>query len=150
MSSILRLAADMFSESWPSAPTWNVESDMPDLHGKVVLVTGANTGIGKETARALYAHNAKVYIACRDRLKAEQAIADIRGSTSTVHGQISVLQLDLSDLHSIKQAAEEFHSKEGKLDVLFNNAGVMRSPTEMVTKQGYDLQWGTVSDTNCP
>ncbi|OJA21275.1 hypothetical protein AZE42_10593 [Rhizopogon vesiculosus] len=116
------------------------ESDVPDMSGKVVLVTGANAGIGKETARVLLTKNAKVYLACRDKTKGEAAISELKDSTGK---EAILLQLNLANLQSIKAAAEEFLSKEQVLHVLFNNAGVMTPPVEMLTDDGYDLQFGT-------
>ncbi|KAJ7508807.1 hypothetical protein B0H11DRAFT_2217227 [Mycena galericulata] len=89
-----------------------------------MIVTGGNTGIGKETAKALLQHNAKIF-----NLRPEKTA--------------EYLHLDLSDLHSVKKAAEEFKQKETHLDVLFNNAGVMRAPIDMLTAQNYDLAFGT-------
>ncbi|OAX37150.1 NAD(P)-binding protein [Rhizopogon vinicolor AM-OR11-026] len=115
-------------------------SDIPDMSGKVVLVTGANAGIGKETARVLLTKNAKVYIACRDKVKGEAAIRELKDSTGR---EAILLQLDLANLKSVKAAAEEFLSKEPLLNVLFNNAGVMNPSLEMLTDDGYDLHFGT-------
>ncbi|KAF9559167.1 NAD(P)-binding protein [Agrocybe pediades] len=127
-------------EAFPPKPQFSVD-DIPDLSGKVVIVTGANTGIGKETAKALLAHNAKVYIAARNEEKAERAIAELKKETGNADAHF--LKLDLSDLGSVKRAAEEFLSKEKELHILFNNAGVMVPPVEKLTTQGYDLQFGT-------
>ncbi|OAX35985.1 NAD(P)-binding protein [Rhizopogon vinicolor AM-OR11-026] len=115
-------------------------SDVPDMSGKVVLVTGGNAGIGKETVRVLLTKNARVYIACRDKAKGEAAIRELKNSTGK---EAILLQLNLANLKSIKAAAEEFLSKEPLLNVLFNNAGVMNPPVEMLTDDGYDLQFGT-------
>jgi retinol dehydrogenase-12 len=93
-----------------------------------------------DNVQALLQRNAKVYIAARNAEKAKQAVEDLKKETGK---EALVLQLDLSDLHSIKAAAEEFTSKEKALHVLFNNAGVMRPPIDMLTAQGYDLQFGT-------
>ncbi|KAG1726539.1 uncharacterized protein EDB91DRAFT_1229054 [Suillus paluster] len=110
------------------------------MSGKVVLVTGANAGIGKETARVLLTKNAKVYVACRDKAKGEDAIRELRENTGK---EAILLQLNLANLKSIKAAGEEFLSKEPQLHVLFNNARVMNPPVEMLTDDGYDLQFGT-------
>ncbi|KAF8231771.1 NAD(P)-binding protein [Tricholoma matsutake] len=114
--------------------------DIPDLTGKVVIVTGANTGIGKATAKALLAHNAKVYIAARDENKADLAIKGLKDQTGK---ESFFLKLDLADLLSVKAAAKEIESKEKELHILINNAGVMYPPIEQVTAQGYDFQFGT-------
>ncbi|TFK40853.1 hypothetical protein BDQ12DRAFT_680150 [Crucibulum laeve] len=131
--------ASALSEMYPPKSKFAVE-DIPDLSGKIMIVTGANTGIGKETVKALLQHDAKIYMACRTRSKAEDAIRDLMEQTGK---EAHFLQLDLADLKSIKAAAEEFQSKEKELHVLFNNAGVMMAPTDQLTAQGYDLQFGT-------
>ncbi|KAF5337815.1 hypothetical protein D9758_015699 [Tetrapyrgos nigripes] len=129
----------LLRETFPPKPKWTT-NDIPDLTGKVMIVTGANTGIGKDTVKALLEHNAKVYLGARSQAKAEAAIEDLRQKT----GKEAIwLKLDLADLKSVKAAVEEFSSKESRLDVLFNNAGVMGPNFEDLTAQGYDLQWGT-------
>ncbi|KAI5981779.1 NAD(P)-binding protein [Pisolithus albus] len=114
--------------------------EIPDLTGKVALVTGTNTGIGKETARVLLTKNAKVWIACRDVAKGEAALKELKERTGR---DAHLLKLNLANLRSIKEAAKEFLSKETQLHVLFNNAGVMHPPVELLTDDGYDLQFGT-------
>ncbi|PBK73537.1 NAD(P)-binding protein [Armillaria solidipes] len=112
---------------------------LPNLSGQVIIVTGANTGVGKVTAKALLAHNAKVYFACRSAEKARAAIDELRNET----GQEGLfLQVDFADLNSIKRAVEEFTSRETELHVLFNNSGVFSPPLDALTEQGYDLQFG--------
>ncbi|KAJ7916734.1 hypothetical protein B0H13DRAFT_2231561 [Mycena leptocephala] len=124
-------------------PVWN-ENNMPDLSGQVVIVTGGNSGLGKETVRALLQHNARVYMAGRNRAKAEAVISELRMMTEK---EAVFLELDLADLSSIKAASEEFlryvDSKETKLHILYNNAGIMVPPRELVTSNGYDLTFGT-------
>ncbi|KAI6143904.1 hypothetical protein BKA82DRAFT_4178849 [Pisolithus tinctorius] len=110
---------------FPPPPTVTVDN-IPDLTGKVVLVTGANVGIGKETARVLLAKNAKVWIACRDATKGKAALDELKEQTGR---EAHLLQLDLANLLSIKQSAEEFASKEAQLHILYNNAGVMHPPS---------------------
>ncbi|KAF8985126.1 NAD-binding protein [Cyathus striatus] len=129
----------MLSQTFPPKPTFTIE-DIPDLTGKIVIVTGANTGVGKETAKALLLRNAKVYVAARSQEKAEQAITELKEQTGK---EAVFLKLDLGDLPSIRKSAEEFQSKEEELHILFNNAGVMRPPIDSLTAQKYDLQFGT-------
>ncbi|KAH9847103.1 NAD-P-binding protein [Lenzites betulinus] len=124
---------------FPPKPTWGVD-DIPDLSGKVMIVTGGNTGIGKETVKALLNHNAKVYIAGRNPQKVKEAIEDLRQATGK---EAFFLQVDLADLQSIKQGVSDYLAKEARLDVLFNSGGVMVPPIEQITKDGYDLQFGT-------
>lgn len=132
-------AISSFHQIFPPKSKFAVE-DIPDLTGKIIIVTGASGGIGKETAKALLAHNAKVYIAARSKEKVDSAIKDLKEQTGK---EALFLKLDLGDLPSIKAAVQEFESKEKELHVLFNNAGVMIPPLDMVTTQGYDLQFGT-------
>ncbi|KAI6146054.1 hypothetical protein BKA82DRAFT_1008570 [Pisolithus tinctorius] len=127
------------SEFVPPRPKFTTD-DIPDLTGKVVLVTGANAGIGKETARVLLTKNAKVWIACRDTAKGEAALKELK---ERIGRDAHLLKLNLANLRSIKEASEEFLSKETQLHVLFNNAGVMHPPVELLTDDGYDLQFGT-------
>ncbi|GAW21732.1 hypothetical protein ANO14919_112560 [Xylariales sp. No.14919] len=127
---------------FPGNPSYT-ENDIPDLSGKVYLVTGANTGIGKEVARILYCKNAVVWIAARNAEKGTDAVASIKEAHPSSNGRLEFLQLDLSDLTTIKTSADTFHAKEKRLDVLFNNAGVMFPPNGSETAQGYELQLGT-------
>ncbi|KZV61498.1 NAD(P)-binding protein [Peniophora sp. CONT] len=126
-------------QSFPPKPKWTADN-MPDLTGKVVIVTGGNTGIGKETVKALLQHNAKVYLAARSPDRAAKAIQELKTETGK---EAIFLQLDLSDLPAVRKAAEEFLSNEKLLHILFNNAGVMSCPTDYLTVQGYDMQLGT-------
>ncbi|CAK5276294.1 unnamed protein product [Mycena citricolor] len=116
-------------------------NDIPDLTGKVMLVTGGYSGIGYETTKALLAHGAKVYIAGRSRKGAEDAMRQFRAELPDA--QVAFIQLDLADLPTIRSGAEEFLRLETRLDVLFNNGGVMDPPVDQLTSQGYDLQFGT-------
>ncbi|KAH9169642.1 NAD(P)-binding protein [Lactarius sanguifluus] len=129
----------LLQQSSPPKPKWGV-NDIPDLTGRVIIVTGSNTGIGKETVKQLLAHNAKVYLAARSAQKANEAIAELKNETGK---EAIFLQLDLSDIPAIRKSAQEFLSKESQLHVLVNNAGVMVSPKEQVTAQKYDMQFGT-------
>ncbi|KAJ7486350.1 NAD-P-binding protein [Mycena galericulata] len=121
-------------------PKFQPERDIPDLTGKVTLVTGGNTGIGYETVKQLLLKNAKVYLAARSPEKAAAAIKRLESETKNT---AIFIQLDLADLPSVRKAAESFLAQESKLDLLFNNGGVMISPTDQLTAQGYDLQFGT-------
>ncbi|KIL54986.1 hypothetical protein M378DRAFT_28628 [Amanita muscaria Koide BX008] len=98
--------------------------DIPDLAGKVIIVTGGSTGIGREIVKALLSHNAKVYILTRNREKTEATIAELKELTSN---EAHFVKCDLSDLKSIKVAADEFTSKEQELHVLINNAYILAS-----------------------
>lgn len=109
---------------------------------QVYIVTGANTGVGKEVAQVLYAKNAKVYCAARSKDKALNAIEAIKLAVPESRGTLEFLPLDLADLTTIKASANEFLSKEIKLHVLFNNAGVMNPAQGSKSAQGYELQLG--------
>ncbi|KAI0776357.1 NAD(P)-binding protein [Irpex lacteus] len=106
----------------------------------LIINAGGYTGIGKETTKALLNRNAKVYIASRSKVKADAAIQELKEATG--HEPL-FLQLDLASLASVRQAAEEFLTKELTLHILFNNAGVMTPPIEQTTSDGYDMQFGT-------
>ncbi|KAJ7334199.1 hypothetical protein DFH08DRAFT_880469 [Mycena albidolilacea] len=130
---------DILAQSFPPKTKFT-EKDVPDLAGKTVIVTGGNSGVGKETIRVLLNHNAKVYMASRSQSKAEDAIKELKEQTGK---EALFLKLDLGDLKSIKSSAAEFLSKESELHILFNNGGVMMPPIEDRTADGYDLQFGT-------
>ncbi|KAK4061082.1 uncharacterized protein Triagg1_10509 [Trichoderma aggressivum f. europaeum] len=132
---------DQISQVYPPKPSF-VETELSDLHGKVYLITGANTGLGKELAKILYDKNASVYIAARSEEKALAAIEEIETSSPQSSGKLAFLPLDLADLTTIPASAKKFLDRESKLHVLFNNAGVMNPGKGSTTKQGYELQLG--------
>ena len=99
--------------------------------------------MGKELAKILFSHDAKVYVAARNSEKAATAINEIKAAFPQSKGELVFLKLDLDDLTTIKKSAEDFLAKEDRLDVLWNNAGVMFPPQGSKTKQGYELQLGT-------
>jgi NAD(P)-dependent dehydrogenase (short-subunit alcohol dehydrogenase family) len=111
-----------------------------DLTGKVVLVTGGNTGIGYEAALQLARQRATVIIACRDAARAGAAVEKIKSLVPTA--MIAHLSLDLADLGSVRSFAVEFRRLYDRLDVLMCNAGVM-VPPHLKTKEGFELQMGT-------
>jgi len=115
------------------------EADVPDMAGKVAIVTGANSGIGYETARVLTERGATVIMACRNLTKAYQATEEIRALLP--RGELVVMQLDLADLDSIRQFAASFHAQYDQLDLLINNAGIMVPPFGTTT-QGFESQFG--------
>ena len=114
------------------------EHDVPDQSGKTFFITGANTGLGFETARVLARKGAKVIIGCRSAEKAESAIQKIRRETPNAN--VTFVALDLNSLDSVKKAAEQVNNEE-RLDVLINNAGVMTPPFGR-TKDGFETQLG--------
>nr|XP_057916099.1 retinol dehydrogenase 11-like [Doryrhamphus excisus] len=117
-------------------PKWS--SDVR-LDGKTAIVTGGNTGIGKETAKDLAARGARVILACRDIAKAEQAAKDIMREVPCP--KVIVRQLDLADTKSICQFAEKIYNSEKALHYLINNAGVAICPYA-TTVDGYEMQFG--------
>eukprot|EP01112_Ceratiomyxa_fruticulosa_P023153 TRINITY_DN8742_c0_g1_i1.p1 TRINITY_DN8742_c0_g1~~TRINITY_DN8742_c0_g1_i1.p1 ORF type:complete len:327 (-),score=80.58 TRINITY_DN8742_c0_g1_i1:124-1104(-) len=112
----------------------------PEQTGKVVIVTGGSSGIGKETCKFFLAKGARVYMGARNRAKAEQVIEELKNET--LKDDIHLLQMDLADLHSVKEAAETFKSQERSLHLLYNNAGIMGTPFAL-TKDGFEEQFGT-------
>jgi len=115
--------------------------DWPE--GRVHLITGGYVGCGFELAKILYQHNATVYIAGRSQEKGEKALADLKRQFPNSKGKLTFLKLDLADQSTIKKSAEEFMSKESRLDVLTQNAGVMVPPSGSKDKDGHELQMGT-------
>lgn len=112
---------------------------MADLENPVVLVTGANTGIGKETVRALAASGARVYLACRSESKTTPVIEELRQENPAA--DLRFLQLDLGDLDSVRACAKEFLATGDPLHILINNAGLAGHRGQ--TKSGFELAFGT-------
>lgn len=110
---------------------------------KVFVITGSTAGVGKELAQILYSCNAKVYVAARSAEKASTMITQTKAKYPESEGELIFLYLDLANLTQVKKSANDFLSKEQRLDVLWNNAAVMAPPEGSVTKQGYELQLGT-------
>jgi protochlorophyllide reductase len=133
--------------------TWTAAS-IPDLSGRLALVTGANSGLGLETCRALVARGATVVMGCRSRQKGEaarQALLAVAGGPSPQApaenanpswGALDLLDLDLADLASVRAAAAHMAACYGRLDLLINNAGVM-APPRSLSRDGFELQFGT-------
>lgn len=115
------------------------ETDMPDQTGRVAIVTGANSGIGWDTARVLAQKGATVIMACRSLQKANTAADQIK--TLNPVGKVVVMPLDLGDLDSVRALAAAFRAQHDRLDLLINNAGVMMPPYGK-TAQGCEQQFG--------
>ncbi|RIA96975.1 hypothetical protein C1645_328457 [Glomus cerebriforme] len=113
--------------------------DIPDLSGKVAIVTGANTGIGYITAKELARKNAHVFVASRTKERGESAVENIIKETG--NNQVEYLHLDLVSLKNVKQAAENFLAKKLPLHILINNAGIMATPWSL-TEDGIQDQFG--------
>ncbi|KAI1102528.1 hypothetical protein F4804DRAFT_312796 [Jackrogersella minutella] len=118
------------------------DKDLPDLKDKVIIVTGSNTGLGKEIAQLVYSKNAKVYMMARSEEKTKKAIESIKAAVPKSSGDLVFIRLDLADLTTIKDSADQFLQREQKLHILFNNAGVGYPDRDAKTKQGYELQLG--------
>ena len=114
-------------------------ADIPDLHGRVALVTGASSGIGLATAAQLARGGARTLLGCRDPERAQRAReAILRRDPGAV---VELVRVDLASLESVEDAAEEIADRAGHLDVLVNNAGLMAPPPDL-TAEGFELQLG--------
>jgi NAD(P)-dependent dehydrogenase (short-subunit alcohol dehydrogenase family) len=118
---------------------WTTEN-IPDQKGRIVIVTGASSGIGYEAAKALAKKNAKVIIAVRNLEKGVKAKSKIL--TDHPNADVEIMKLDLADLSSVESFVSEFKEKHKNLHILINNAGVMIPPYSK-TKDGFELQMGT-------
>lgn len=118
---------------------WTSEN-MGAQTGKISIVTGANSGIGFEMAKALVLKGAKVVLACRNEERGKQAVAQIMAESPA--GEALFMSLDLSDLKAVAKFAEAFKENYDRLDLLINNAGVMMPPYSQ-TADGFELQFGT-------
>jgi NAD(P)-dependent dehydrogenase (short-subunit alcohol dehydrogenase family) len=114
--------------------------DVPGQHGRLAVVTGANTGLGFQTAQVLAARGASVVLAVRDIEKGKHAAARIAATAPGAN--LTVQPLDLTSLDSIRAAADELRAKHPRIDLLINNAGVMFTPKQ-TTRDGFELQFGT-------
>jgi len=114
-------------------------ADIPDQSGRTAVVTGANGGLGLETARALAAAGADVVMAARNQQRAAEAIEEIRSGVPDAH--LTLVELDLGSLDSVQKAAERILSEHETIDLLVNNAGVMGIP-ERRTVDGFEMQFG--------
>ena len=115
-------------------------TDIPDLTGKTIIVTGGNSGLGFEAVKALSSKGAELILACRSTNKGEQAKNQILEAQPK--SNITVMELDLADLKSIRNFVDAFKQKHTQLDILLNNAGIMMVPYGL-TKDGFENQIGT-------
>jgi len=135
---LVGLGGLVFGRKYLAGGVCNIVKDLTD---QVAIVTGSNTGIGKETARVLAKMGATVVLACRDEAKTLVAVEELRKDTG--NERIEFIRLDLSDLKSVKEFAKEFQERHNKLNILVNNAGIMAIPERRLTKDGYEMQFGT-------
>jgi NAD(P)-dependent dehydrogenase (short-subunit alcohol dehydrogenase family) len=115
-------------------------ADIPDQTGRVAVITGSNTGLGFETAAALAARGARVVLAVRNLEKGKDAESLIRRRSPGA--DVTLQELDLTSLDSIRSAAAQLRADHDRIDLLINNAGVMYPP-KATTKDGFELQFGT-------
>ncbi len=115
------------------------QNDIPDLTGKVVVITGANSGLGLESTKAMAAKGATIVMACRNLSKAEKAKAEVLQKVP--NARLDLMQLDNASLESVHAFAAAFKAKYGRLDILLNNAGVMAIPRQE-TADGFEMQLG--------
>lgn len=119
---------------------WTAEN-IPPQNGKTILITGANSGLGFEATKVLSKKEAHIIMTARNLQKGNEALEAIKKENPSA--KLHLMQLDLADFNSIREFSDEFHSKYSKLDVLINNAGVMNPPKREVTKQNFEVQFGT-------
>ncbi|MDO3637509.1 SDR family NAD(P)-dependent oxidoreductase [Mycolicibacterium arseniciresistens] len=123
-----------------SADTKWGAGDVPDQTGRVAVITGSNTGIGYEAAAVLAARGAHVVLAVRNLDKGKAAVDRI--TAATPHADVTLQQLDLTSLDSVRRAADDLRAEYSRIDLLINNAGVMTTP-KATTSDGFELQFGT-------
>ncbi|WP_375586853.1 oxidoreductase [Flagellimonas aurea] len=123
-----------------STKNWTVEH-IPSQQGKTILITGANSGLGLEASKVLSSKGAHVIMTARNLKSGNEAISLIKKKNADA--KLDLMHLDLSDFASIHKFSDEFHQKYGQLDVLINNAGVMFPAKRELTKQKFEVQFGT-------
>lgn len=116
-------------------------ADIPDQSGRTAIVTGANSGLGYDTAAALADKGAQVVLAVRNLDKGTEAKDRIK--TASPNAIVTLQELDLSSLDSVRRAADELRAAHPRIDLLINNAGVMYVPNRELTKDGFEMQFGT-------
>ncbi|MGV0721308.1 SDR family NAD(P)-dependent oxidoreductase [Mycolicibacterium elephantis] len=116
-------------------------ADVPDQSGRVAIVTGANSGLGYDTAAVLADKGAHVVLAVRNLDKGRQAVDQIKSGSP--NADVTLQELDLSSLNSVRKAAAELRAAHPRIDLLINNAGVMYVPRRETTEDGFEMQFGT-------
>lgn len=123
-----------------STKNWTI-NNIADQSGKTILITGGNSGIGLEAARVLSLKNANVILTARSDKNGKAAVEAIKKQQP--NAQVNWMVLDLADLDSVRAFSDDFHKQNTRLDILINNAGVMYPASREVTKQNFELQFGT-------
>jgi NAD(P)-dependent dehydrogenase (short-subunit alcohol dehydrogenase family) len=119
------------------------DRDIPDLSGKVIIVTGGSSGLGKESVHQLAKHNpARVFLSARTAARGNAAIAQIENAIPAMKGKITFLEMDLASFSSVQRAAKAFTAQSDRLDILMNNAGGM-AQTVGLTEDGYEVHFGS-------
>ena len=116
-------------------------ADVPDQSGRVAIITGANSGLGYDTAAVLADKGAHVVLAVRNLDKGRQAVDQIKSGSP--NADVTLQELDLSSLNSVRKAAAELRAAHPRIDLLINNAGVMYVPRRETTEDGFEMQFGT-------
>jgi NAD(P)-dependent dehydrogenase (short-subunit alcohol dehydrogenase family) len=119
---------------------WTAE-DVPDQSGRIAVVTGANSGLGYDTAAVLAGRGAHVVLAVRNLDKGREAADRIKAASP--NAVVALQELDLSSLDSVRKAADDLRAAHPRIDLLINNAGLMYVPTRETTKDGFEMQFGT-------
>ncbi|KAK1708861.1 uncharacterized protein CLUP02_06720 [Colletotrichum lupini] len=123
--------------------TFSPEKDIPDLAGKVIIVTGGSSGLGKESVIQLAKHNpAAIYLTARTEARGNAAIKEVEQAVPAAKNKIKYLELDLGSFASIKKSTDAFLTSAERLDILMNNAGLMATPPGLTT-DGYEVQFGS-------
>ncbi len=124
----------------PMSSKWTA-ADVPDQSGRVAIITGANSGLGYDTAAVLAAKGAHVVLAVRNLDKGNEAADRIKKASP--NAVVALQELDLTSLDSVRKAADALRAAHPRIDLLINNAGVMYVPTRETTKDGFEMQFGT-------
>ncbi|KAI4724762.1 NAD(P)-binding protein [Aureobasidium sp. EXF-10728] len=122
---------------------FNPTKDIPDLSGKVIVVTGGSSGLGKESVHQLAKHNPdKIYLAARTSQRGNAAIEEIVQAVPSARGKIHYLEVDMASFASVNRAAARIIAENERLDILMNNAGLADAPSSLST-DGYEIQFGS-------
>lgn len=145
-SGFLFLLSSRYKNLFPAAPTFLPEN-YPNLENRVAFITGANSGVGYESAKLLASKNCFVLLGVRNISKGNAAIEKLRkdlgDNNGNSIGRLELVEIDLSDLNTITNAVDQIRAKTDKLNLIIHNAGVMNPPIGSKSKQGYELQLGT-------